>query len=228
MQSLRESFLSRINLAVWIIIVIVLIIALQGTLAAEIKIGNAIPHTVRGLLEVALANQIWLFVKILVLVPIVVFWVLDRRRELRIALLVSLTLLTAELIISILFLCLTLATDTSAVGLIRDTLVVAAINVLVFSLWYWIIDAYPLEDAPPTHIPHDFLFPQYSLTAEKFMNWEAGYFDFLFLAFTTTTAFGPTDTLPLTHRAKLLMLLQALASLIIIVVLASRALSILR
>lgn len=52
--------------------------------------------------------------------------------------------------------------------------------------------------------------------------------DYLFLAFTTSTAFGPTDTLPLTRRAKFLMLMQAAFSPVMIVVLAGRALSILR
>jgi len=127
------------------------------------------------------------------------------------------------------FLALSLADDTSrqAIGLIRDTIMVALINILVFSLWYWIIDGYPLQPQPPAHEPNDFLFPQYGNPAPKFATWSPSYLDYLFLAFTTTTAFGPTDTLPLTHRAKMLMLLQALLSLIIIVVLAGRALSIL-
>ncbi len=224
MQTIQKSFLSRANLAIWVILVILLIIALQGTLAEEIKIGNTVPSGLRGFLEVAVANQIWLFIKILVLVPIVVFWVLDRRRELRIALLTSLALLTGELFSSIVFLTITLAADVPG-GLIRDTLIVAVINVLVFSLWYWIVDAYPLQNTAPNHTPNDLLFPQYSLSAEKFLKWAPSYLDYLFLAFTTTTAFGPTDTLPLSHRAKLLMMLQALASLIIIVVLAGRALN---
>jgi hypothetical protein len=51
------------------------------------------------------------------------------------------------------------------------------------------------------------------------------YADYLFLAFTTTFAFGPTDTLPLSQRSKILMLLQAAISVTTIVVLAGRALS---
>lgn len=230
MNSLYRSFVSRVNLTVWILLVIVLIILLQNTLAEEIGVGAFVPRTVRGFLEVTLTNQIWLGIKVLVLVPIIAFWLLNRRKQLRYALLTSLALLTFELLTSVSFLAITLATDTSsnAIGLIRDTILVALINILVFSLWYWIIDAYPLQPRAPTDIPHDFLFPQYSLSGSKFANWQPQYPDYVFLAFTTTTAFGPTDTLPLTHRAKMLMMLQALLSLIIIVVLAGRALSILR
>jgi hypothetical protein len=230
MNTLRHTFLSRINLTIWILLIIALIILLQNTLAEEISIGRAIPRNLRGVLEIALTNQIWLGVKILVLVPIVVFWLMDRRKYLRRALLLSLSLLTLELLTSVAFLTITLASDTArqAVGLIRDTITVALINILTFSLWYWIVDAEPILDRPNPQKPSDFLFPQYSLSTPKFANWSPQYLDYLFLAFTTTTAFGPTDTLPLTHRAKMLMILQALLSLVIIVVLAGRALSILR
>ncbi len=228
MNTLYKSFLSRLNLTVWIIIVIVVIVVLQNTLAEEIKIGAFVPRNVRGLLELTLTNQIWLGIKILVLVPIIAFWLLNRRKHLRYALLVSLALLTFELFAGVLFLALSLTTDRNAIGLIRDTIIVALINILVFSLWYWIIDAYPLQPRAPTDQLNNFLFPQYNLSAPQFADWQPAYFDYLFLAFTTTTAFGPTDTLPLTQRAKLLMMLQAALSLLIIVVLAGRALSILR
>jgi len=52
--------------------------------------------------------------------------------------------------------------------------------------------------------------------------------DYLFLAFTTATAFSPTDVLPLTARAKLLMMLQAIISLITVALVASRAVGILQ
>lgn len=229
MQSLRKSFFSRVNLTIWIFLVILLIIVLQNTLTAEISIGTLASQPVGGFIERDLANRVWLGIKILVLIPIVVFWLMDRRKELRYALLLSLALLTAELLASVVFLVITLADDTArmAIGLIRDTLCVAAINILVFSLWYWIVDAYPLQPTAPTRQAHDFLFPQFASSLPEFAGWQPSYLDYLFLAFTTTTAFGPTDTLPLTHRAKMLMMLQALLSLIVIVVLAGRALSIL-
>lgn len=210
--------------------ILVIIILLQNTLAEEISLGHAVPRSIRGGLEIAFTNQIWFWIKVLVLVPITIFWLMDRRRLLRGALVFSLSLLTFELLASVVFLTFSLANDTSrqAVGLIRDTVTVALINILVFSLWYWIADAEPILDVQRIPKPTDFLFPQYSLSLPKFAHWTPGYVDYLFLAFTTTTAFGPTDTLPLTHRAKLLMMLQAMLSLIIIVVLAGRALSILR
>jgi len=58
-------------------------------------------------------------------------------------------------------------------------------------------------------------------------NWSPNFFDYLFLAFNTSTAFSPTDTPALARWAKGLMMLQALLSLIIIALLAARAVKIL-
>lgn len=54
-----------------------------------------------------------------------------------------------------------------------------------------------------------------------------GFVDYLFLAFTNATAFSPTDTLPLTPRAKLLMMAEALISLLTVALVAARAVNIL-
>jgi len=51
--------------------------------------------------------------------------------------------------------------------------------------------------------------------------------DYLYVSSTNATAFSPTDTLPLTHRAKLIMLLQALVSLLTVALVAARAVNIL-
>ena len=56
---------------------------------------------------------------------------------------------------------------------------------------------------------------------------EPGYVDYLFLAFTNATAFSPADTFPLTPRAKILMMVQALISLVTIALVAARAVGIL-
>lgn len=230
MKSLIPKFGARLNNALWFLAVLAIIMLLQDSLSDAIRIGQIIPQNWRQVFALALANQIWTLIKILVFVPVIIFWLLDRRRELRLALLLGITLLTVELLAAVAFLVLGLTDENSrrALGLIRDTLIVGVINILIFSLWYWILDAAPLEREPINTPPNDFLFPQSSNPLPKFANWQPMYMDYLFVAFTATTAFGPTDTLPLTRRAKGLMMLQALLSLLIIVVLAGRALSVLR
>jgi hypothetical protein len=58
-------------------------------------------------------------------------------------------------------------------------------------------------------------------------DWLPGFVDYVFLAFTNATAFSPTDTLPLTQRAKLLMMAEAMISLLTIALVAARAVNIL-
>jgi hypothetical protein len=52
--------------------------------------------------------------------------------------------------------------------------------------------------------------------------------DYLFLGFTTSTAFSPTEAMPLTARAKLLVILQSSISLITIAIVAARTINILK
>jgi uncharacterized membrane protein len=103
-------------------------------------------------------------------------------------------------------------------------------NVLLFSLWYWELDqGGPLERAARTRAdqPLDFMFPQDSQPELKPPGWAPGLIDYLYVSFTNATAFSPTDTMPLSQSAKLLMTVQALASLLIIVLVVSRAVNIL-
>ncbi len=89
-------------------------------------------------------------------------------------------------------------------------------NIIVFGLWYWELDNTHVEVA-------DFLFPQANVDAK----WQPTFFDYVYISITNATAFSPTDTLPLTHRAKLLMTLQSVISLAIVVLVTARAVNIL-
>ncbi len=73
----------------------------------------------------------------------------------------------------------------------------------------------------------DFLFPQRAGESPQFEGWRPRYGDYLFLAFTTTFAFSPTDTLPLTIRAKMTMVLQTIISVITIIVFVGNAINVL-
>ncbi len=57
--------------------------------------------------------------------------------------------------------------------------------------------------------------------------WEPNFVDYLFLAFNTSTAFSPTDVPVLSRWAKILMMIQALISLLVIALLAAKAINIL-
>jgi hypothetical protein len=101
-------------------------------------------------------------------------------------------------------------------------------NLLTFAVWYWEIDSGGPERRhtnTSSYQSEDFLFPQMSQDQGDSVNWSPGLLDYLFLAFNQSTAFSPTDTAVLSRRAKILTMSQTSISLLIIVVLAARAVS---
>ncbi|MEW6420774.1 MAG: hypothetical protein AB1511_03460 [Deinococcota bacterium] len=111
--------------------------------------------------------------------------------------------------------------------LLAGALNIWSTNVLVFSLWYWELDQGGPLFRHRCGQPLDFLFPQTNAPALA-PHWRPEYLDYLFVAFTNAAAFSPTDTLPLTRRIKGLMTVQAATSMLTVVLVASRAVNILK
>ena len=114
-------------------------------------------------------------------------------------------------------------------ALLRSASALWIANILVFALWYWKLDAGgPLQrERAPGMSRSSFLFPQMITREGNDASWTPHFVDYLFLAFNTSTAFSPTDTAVLSRWAKLGTMLQSLISLIIVVLLAARAVNIL-
>ena len=102
-------------------------------------------------------------------------------------------------------------------------------NVLVFAIWYWRLDAGGpfARDGRGAHSEGDFFFPQMIDGCPGPKNWAPRFVDYLFIAFNTSTAFSPTDTPVLSRWAKVLTMLQSLISLLVVALLASRAVGLL-
>lgn len=107
-------------------------------------------------------------------------------------------------------------------------------NILVFALWYWRLDAGGPHgrDRRKFHTDGAFLFPQMTMSPAAKRDageetWSPNFFDYLFVAFNTSTAFSPTDTPVLARWAKVLGMLQSLISLTVLALLAARAVNIL-
>jgi len=102
-------------------------------------------------------------------------------------------------------------------------------NVIVFALWYWDLDrGGPAARACGDRSHTDFLFAE--MTAPEFAakDWEPRFLDYLYLSFTNSTAFSPTDTLPLTRWAKMTMMFQSAVSLGTVALVVARAVNILK
>ena len=85
------------------------------------------------------------------------------------------------------------------------------------------------SDASTSTSPADFLFPQLQVgDGTSSHGWAPRFLDYLFVAWNASTAFSPTDTLVMSRRVKVLMMIQTLTSLTTIAVLAARAINTLR
>jgi hypothetical protein len=130
---------------------------------------------------------------------------------------------------SVIHLVLSGSTELSGEQLLSSSLAAWVTNVLVFSLLYWQIDrGSPEARVRRTGSRPDWVFPQEDASEEDVgAGWRPTYIDYLFLSFSTATAFSTTDTVPMKSRAKMLMMLEAAISLVTITAVASRAINIL-
>ena len=111
--------------------------------------------------------------------------------------------------------------------LILSAVVIWLTNVAVFGLWFWQLDrGGPDARARNEPTEKDFLFPQMS-EPETAATWLPTFVDYLYVSFTNSTAFSPTDTMPMSGRAKLLMMGEAVISIITVLLVAARAVNIL-
>lgn len=115
-------------------------------------------------------------------------------------------------------------------AILADALMIWTVSILVFSLWYWIIDrGGPINRfREDDETRYDLLFPQYQTHIPGWTKWKPSFLDYTFFSFFTSTGFSPADTLPLTKRAKFLMMVEAFISLVIIGMIASRAISLIQ
>jgi hypothetical protein len=101
-------------------------------------------------------------------------------------------------------------------------------NIVAFALWYWEFDREGPFARAAGHDPHpDFLFPQMATPEIADPDWEPTFVDYLYVSFTNATAFSPTDTMPLSRWAKLLMAAQSAIAVSAVVLVVARAVNIL-
>lgn len=117
---------------------------------------------------------------------------------------------------------------SSATGLLQAGGVVWASTVLAFSLLYFELDsggaAARAHHMPPTP---ELAFPQQLNPELNATHWRPRYVDYLYLGLTNSTAFSPTDVMPLAPWAKIAMAVQSLVSLLILGLVIARAVNVL-
>ena len=128
------------------------------------------------------------------------------------------------------------ASNAQAAPLLLAALQVWLTNIIVFGLLFWELDRggpvtrrrAPRDQVPPA----DFRFSQdenhdaigeVAVGSSKSSGWMPGFVDYLYVSTTNSTAFSPTDTMPLTPRTKLLMAYEATSALVVSLLVVARA-----
>ena len=179
----------------------------------------------------------WLLPTIIavLLAPTIVTHRMERHSFNHVLGIVSNGIITVALIASVSLLVATLASHKQApLRLLRSGAELWLTNALVFSLWYWRLDGGGpnVRDKHPEFGSRSFVFPQMQIEKserERFgvEHWRPGFVDYLFISFTQSSTFGPTDAPLLARWAKLLTMVQIFISLSIVILLISRAVGVL-
>jgi hypothetical protein len=102
-------------------------------------------------------------------------------------------------------------------------------NVIVFGLWFWEVEGGgPVaRSLSPSRTTPDFQFPQDDNPSLAPKGWRPQVWDYVYVSLTNSIAFSPTDTMPLSLRAKAMMGLGSAISAITVLLVAARAVNIL-
>ena len=102
-------------------------------------------------------------------------------------------------------------------------------NVIAFGLWYWDLDrGGAAARARGSSRQPAFVFPEMTNAQYVGPDWYPKFMDYLHLSFTTGTAFSPTDVSAIRPWAKLMMMAEEAISLVVAILVVSRAVNILK
>ena len=228
MPHLPPTVRLRLNTDAWVLLGLITIEVLTNFLSDDLTIGRLTPS--EQLIPHRQLYSLWLGFISLGLLAAIIMWALNKIRWLRLATFLLNSLFTVQLLVATVLIVVRLmqGSKVSAANLLVDGLVIFVTNILVFSLWYWYIDSARTRFLEKTIDQRwDFLFPQRQASYPGYEDWQPQFWDYVFLAYTTSVAFSPTDTLPLSRSAKLLMVTQSIIALIAITAVVGTAINIL-
>ena len=218
------GFFSKRNFAATTVVVLVLAL----TAACEARLSYSFTF---GALDALVDHDGWLLAmmaaRIALMAVVILLWMLNSTRALH-AFIVALTaFLTLGVVVSTAALVEALVGPVAQAAdfFIFDIVLLGVANVLVFSLWYWIIDPPGIRPGEREDDDWEFLFAQRNSSRPRDANWIPGYVEYLYVSFVVSFTFGPADVMPLSRRAKVLIMLQTSISLIIIAVLAANVIT---
>jgi hypothetical protein len=208
---------------------VVFVMALQVTLAL-VSLGG-------GWKLIGLPGWVWLIPtgpEAALLVPLA--WSLPRQRleqlgQRRAFALALVGVITAANVLALaaLIASLVAAQEKSGGELLLKGATIWSTNVMTFGLLFWEVDrGGPIRRRDSDPPPCDFQFPQDENPKLAEANWRPHLADYVYISFTNAIAFSPTDAMPLTRRVKMMMLAESAISATTVLLVAARAVNILR
>ncbi len=156
-------------------------------------------------------------------------WLLDWDRLTRTIFFVAngiATFLVANYAFDLLFSITKRSGNRDAAFLMIDAVLVWLMNLIVFTIWYWMLDRGGPDRRGTSYAGRrDWLFPQDQSAVEGWEDWKPGFTDYVYAAFAYSASFGPNDTQMLSQRFKYLSMAQTLLSLMVVVMIAARAIN---
>jgi hypothetical protein len=155
---------------------------------------------------------------------------IDQRRRVAgalLAVMVVFTVIETGLLIATL-----VSPTTHGIGgpqLLMSAVVIWLSNVIAFGLSYWELDCGgPVRRAlTEPRVTPDFQFPQDENPTLARPGWAPHLLDYMYVSLTNSIAFSPTDAMPLSRRAKMLMAIESAISIAAVLFVAARAVNIL-
>ena len=120
--------------------------------------------------------------------------------------------------------------DADGISMLLNAVGMWLVQIIVFGLLFWELDrggpvARRVEGVSDRAVQH-FRFPQQDGSTPTERRWEPSYVDYGYVALTNMMSFSPTDTMPLTHTAKLLMGWQVLTGFAMLALVIARSVNI--
>lgn len=203
---------------------IALVVALNSTFLANLSINRADGWKIidTDILWVFLIYGALLFLSLVCIL-------LKRARWIKWLFYLFLAMMTIHIFTNLYYLVINPVVNHTGELILLDAFIIFINSILTFALWYWIIDrGGPVERAinPKLH-QHDFHFAQYGLKEVGWEKWQPRFIDYISLSFFVGLNFSAADVVPLSRQAKMLVMIQAGLSLVIIAMVITRAISLL-
>lgn len=205
-----------------------LILGLTIIAFLNIIIFNSLSHGETSLF--ILLNRAEIYVYLGCIISIIVATLVRARNIIHWLFIILLTVLTANIILNLFDLIIDPRISDNGTAIVIDASLILFSSLGVFAFWYWLLDhGGPISrEIDSTEHRYDLLFPQYQSKIPGWEKWKPEFWDYYVFSFFTSTGFSPADTLPLSMRIKILMMIEASISLIIIGMVISRAISLIQ